>query len=169
MEAWVRWDDWANFSQWFAFGNDDQWRAMFINHREGSPVFQYAIYTGRDELHLLALGGDLRLGQWYHLAAVSGPGGMRLYLNGVEVDHNSYEGSFAGIAPGENNYLGRSNWKDNAYFHGALDEVRVWSVARSGEEKRAVGAVWASRSEGRCLFAMPTEGDFTGISRMMKR
>ena len=36
------------------------------------------------------------------------------------------------------------------------------------QEKRAVGAVWASRSEGRCLFVMPTEGDFSGINRMVK-
>lgn len=33
------------------------------------------------------------------------------------------------------------------------------------EEKRTVGAVWASRSGGRCLFAMPTEGDFSVITR----
>jgi type III restriction enzyme len=31
------------------------------------------------------------------------------------------------------------------------------------EEKRAVGAVWASRSQGRCVFTMPTAGDFSGI------
>ena len=35
------------------------------------------------------------------------------------------------------------------------------------EEKRAVGAVWASRSGGRCLFVMPTEGDFSVISMMV--
>jgi len=134
VEAWVRWDDWAYFSQWFAFGADDQWRAMFINHREASPFFQFAIYTGHDELHLASVGVDLPLGQWCHMAAVSGPGGMRLYLNGVEVNHNGYEGSFAAIGAGEHNYLGRSNWKENAYFHGALDEVRVWSVARTPEQ-----------------------------------
>lgn len=33
------------------------------------------------------------------------------------------------------------------------------------EEKRAVGAVWESRSGGRCLFVMPTGGDFTTIAQ----
>ena len=33
------------------------------------------------------------------------------------------------------------------------------------EEKRAVGAVWALRSGGCCLFVMPTAGDFSAISR----
>ena len=39
--------------------------------------------------------------------------------------------------------------------------------ATDAEEKRAVGAVWASRSGGQCLFAMPTEGDFSQITRLV--
>lgn len=37
------------------------------------------------------------------------------------------------------------------------------------EEKRAVGQVWASRSGGRCLFVMPTEGDFSIIESTITR
>jgi type III restriction enzyme len=44
----------------------------------------------------------------------------------------------------------------------------IYDTADS-EEKRAVGAVWASRSDGRCLFVMPTDGDFAAIAHMMKR
>ncbi len=44
--------------------------------------------------------------------------------------------------------------------------AHLWADA---EEKRAVGTVWALRSNGRCLFVMPTEGDFSVISRMVKR
>jgi len=36
--------------------------------------------------------------------------------------------------------------------------------AADAEEKRAVGAVWQSRSAGKCLFVMPTEGDFSVIN-----
>lgn len=36
------------------------------------------------------------------------------------------------------------------------------------EVKRAVGEVWASRSGGRCLFVMPTDGDFSGIVRAVQ-
>ncbi|MBI3919738.1 MAG: DEAD/DEAH box helicase family protein [Betaproteobacteria bacterium] len=41
-------------------------------------------------------------------------------------------------------------------------------TAEDAEEKRAVGAVWASRSGARCLFAMPTDGDFSAIARAIK-
>ena len=36
----------------------------------------------------------------------------------------------------------------------------LWADA---EEKRAVGAVWESRSNGRCLFVMPSEADFSVV------
>jgi type III restriction enzyme len=58
-----------------------------------------------------------------------------------------------------------------------LTDGRVLAVEYKGkhlydavdaEEKRAVGQVWASRSGGRCLFVMPTEGDFSGIDKAMK-
>ncbi|MBX3342097.1 MAG: DEAD/DEAH box helicase family protein [Nitrospira sp.] len=35
------------------------------------------------------------------------------------------------------------------------------------EDKRAVGEIWASRSGGRCLFVMPTAGDFLTIRTML--
>ncbi|MDO8751049.1 MAG: DEAD/DEAH box helicase family protein [Dehalococcoidia bacterium] len=55
-----------------------------------------------------------------------------------------------------------------------LTDGRVLAVEYKGEhfysaddakEKRAVGAVWESRSNGRCLFVMPTAGDFSSITK----
>jgi type III restriction enzyme len=40
--------------------------------------------------------------------------------------------------------------------------------AADAEEKRAVGAVWQSRSAGKCLFVMPTEGDFSVTMKAVK-
>lgn len=134
VKAWVKWEAWDYFSQWFAFGVDDQWRAMGSNHFDATSTLQFFIYTGQEELYILRLAADLPLGQWCHMAMVSGRGGMRFYLNGVLAGQNGYEGSFAAIGAGADNYLGKSNWEDNAYFRGQLDEVRVWSVARNAAE-----------------------------------
>jgi hypothetical protein len=41
--------------------------------------------------------------------------------------------------------------------------------AADADEKRAVGAVWQSRSGGKCLFVMPTEGDFSVIAKGIKQ
>lgn len=37
--------------------------------------------------------------------------------------------------------------------------------AADAEEKRAVGKTWEKRSGGRCLFVMPTDGDFSVITK----
>ena len=150
VEAWVKWEEWGYFSQWFAFGTDVAdtydpsvpWGAMGMNHITRTSTLQFFIYNSKGELQTVVprvtpVAVDLPLGWWCHMAAVSGRGGMRFYLNGVLVGYNDYEGSFAAIGHGEHNYLGKSNWKENAYFRGQLDEVRVWSGARSGEQIRA--------------------------------
>ena len=58
-----------------------------------------------------------------------------------------------------------------------LTDGRVLAVEYKGkhlyggsdaEEKRVIGELWASRSGGRCLFVMPTEGDFSAIARIVK-
>jgi type III restriction enzyme len=58
-----------------------------------------------------------------------------------------------------------------------LTDGRVMAVEYKGrhlydagdaEEKRSVGAVWASRSGGKCLFVMPTEGGFSVITKAAK-
>ena len=58
-----------------------------------------------------------------------------------------------------------------------LKDGRVLAVEYKGKhlyeaidagEKRAVGAVWQSRSSGKCLFVMPTEGDFSVITKAIK-
>ena len=40
--------------------------------------------------------------------------------------------------------------------------------AVDAEEKRAIGAVWTSRSNGHCLFVMPSGKDFQAIINMIK-
>ncbi len=42
---------------------------------------------------------------------------------------------------------------------------RFLYTAIDAEEKRVIGAVWESRSGGKCLFVMPSEGDFSEIAQ----
>jgi type III restriction enzyme len=41
-------------------------------------------------------------------------------------------------------------------------------TAEDAEEKRTIGAVWESRSNGRCLFTMPKGNDFSTIAIAIK-
>lgn len=56
-----------------------------------------------------------------------------------------------------------------------LKDGRILAVEYKGaylmegaKDKLAVGAAWAERSAGRCVFVMPTDGDFSVIARVME-
>ncbi|MFH1572270.1 MAG: LamG-like jellyroll fold domain-containing protein, partial [Gemmatimonadota bacterium] len=138
LEAWVRWDDWAYFSQWFAYGTEETWRSLGLNHFSTAPILQFFVYPGRrEDLHVIGVKADLPLGRWYHMAAVSGGEGMACYLNGTLLGRDPYLGSFADLGRGTQALLGRSTFEGSAAFRGALDEVRLWSVRRTGAQIRA--------------------------------
>ncbi|MCL5281778.1 MAG: ATP-binding protein [Planctomycetes bacterium] len=136
VEAWIKWDEFGYFSQPWGFGSGQSWNVMCLTNWLYSNSLQFFLYENQKLHRILAL-NVLGRGQWCHVAAVSGPAGMRLYLNGVLIGQNEYQGSFSAIRPGEGNYLGKSHWPTNKDFHGQLDEVRLWDVARTAEQINA--------------------------------
>ena len=65
-------------------------------------------------------------GEWHHCALTHTSGVVKVYLDGVEV--LSYTDGNVGLSPGSIMYVGSS------YFSGTIDEVRVWSTARTASE-----------------------------------
>lgn len=131
VEAWVRWDEWGFYSQWFSYGSDKgPWRAMGLNHFSYTATPQFFAYAPPAPPSILAVQTGIDLGTWHHFAAVSGSAGMHLYLDGTRVASGEYSGGFARLGPDLEAFLGKSTWAANAYFRGGLDEVRLWSSAR---------------------------------------
>ena len=48
-------------------------------------------------------------------------------------------------------------------------EYKGAHLAQAAEEKRRVGELWGEASDGQCLFAMPTDGNFSGLAEMVAR
>lgn len=77
--------------------------------------------------------------QWYHVAAVYESGSCRVYINGAPAKSDSYRQAppdgvnFVRIGTHNND----SSWGAKRFFKGMIDEVRVWSVARSESEIRS--------------------------------
>lgn len=134
FEAWIRWDDFAYFSQPFGIGRE--WDVVTVNNTLFRGDLTYFIYSGgKPNAHMIRIPGILQRGQWLHVATVSGPGGMQLYVNGIKLGEDSYIGSFARIAREDAEAtLGKHHWKANSYFAGEIDEVRLWEGARSAEQ-----------------------------------
>ncbi|MAE66135.1 MAG: hypothetical protein CMJ18_17835 [Phycisphaeraceae bacterium] len=83
---------------------------------------------------------------WYHVAFTFGSNGMKLYLNGAEVDSDSYTGGLGTTSGGTGNYeptsIGSNCWGSGNlvvtplqnYYSGIIDEVVVFDYALSAAE-----------------------------------
>ena len=136
VEAWVKWQrlggsGWNRVFNYGAGGKDLSVATVGTNGL-------WFVASDSGELHTITLPGALRLGEWIHVAAVSGQEGMRLYVNGSLAGTNAFTGSFASLGDGTFNRLGRtvSVNPNDLPFRGQLDEVRVWSVARTEAQIR---------------------------------
>ena len=136
IEGWGKWEWFGYFSQPFGFGSGEKWNVMAVNNAENRSDLQFFIYLQRKLCGIIKVPQILLLGQWCHLACVSGKDGMKLYLNGVLVGKHDYTGGFGAIRNGEYNYFGKPHWSDNDCFKGELDEIRVWKVARTAKQIR---------------------------------
>ena len=142
VEGWVKWDQfgqWSRFSRFFDFGKQGQ--EMNLGNSDGDPNLCLEIRDSKGEWPVnMKVSDCLKAGRWCHLAVVTGPRGVKLYLDGALRETSTYTGSFAAIGDGSRNYLGRNNWKESAPFvtelQGQIDEVRVWNYARTTEQIR---------------------------------
>jgi gliding motility-associated-like protein len=78
--------------------------------------------------------GTIPNGAWSHVAVTWDGTNLSFYINGVL---DSYYPSIPNTYTTGNNpfYIGRQGWNCNCnYFNGSIDEVRVWTVARTACE-----------------------------------
>ena len=89
-----------------------------------------APYTGISFDERETNNGILSSGQWYHLAAVKEGTQRRLYINGVS---ESLSGSALNTSSNSNPLRFGSDY-GGRYFNGKIDEIRLWSIARTQDE-----------------------------------
>ena len=134
IEAWIKWDDFNQFSQPWSFGNTVN--CIGINVFRSTSNLQLFTYEGNGTVNVARVHNAIKLHQWYHIAAVVAPDfGLQLYVNGVLAAENPNTTSepqlIAGSGPA---WLGVSPWETNGRFNGALDELRVWNHARTQQQ-----------------------------------
>jgi hypothetical protein len=148
VEGWVKWETLASRDSMF-FCSGAVYEAMYIGNYNNPPTLRFVIFDANGRRQALegasqGIPGSpvafeiLETNQWYHLAAVSGKGGMHLFQNGLLVDRRDSPSSFTQMKRSRNNYLGKSTWPEANFsdFHGQMDEVRIWKVARNAEQIR---------------------------------
>lgn len=94
---------------------------------------QYALANANPGWNWINTGYIAPLFQWTHLAFAYNNGQIRLYANGELVYTRNGSGSIGDVDPNQNDFRigGRQNAASNQYFHGLIDEVRVWNQVRT--------------------------------------
>ena len=141
VEVWAKWDSFRAYSRLFDFGAF--WQSMCLFNHDKGPDLRFNVYPlfARDNktlAHSIRVSRLLQTNEWIHLAAVSGPGGMKLYANGTLVGEHTNTASFADIKVWQTNLFGRGFVRNptDQDFQGQLDEVRVWNHARTEAQIR---------------------------------
>jgi len=130
VECWVEVEDASREDGIIECADGDFSNGWRLRQGAGGP-FRFAVdgATGT----LTASGGPTPSG-WHHVAGVlDGPAGeARLYVDGALAATDSV-GAPGAVTPSAALLLGKSG---AVFLQGSLDEVRVWSVARSADEIR---------------------------------
>jgi hypothetical protein len=130
-------------------------------------VARFQISNGSN-FHILTGNGDLRDGQWHHVAGTYDGQWLRLYVDGVL----QASGPLAGPMPSNATplYIGAmpegANGVMSHYFEGRIDDVRIWSVARTQAQIQGFSnSCWFNLPvtlKGRWIF----EGDFLSLVQL---
>jgi hypothetical protein len=105
-----------------------------IRNTTGSHLVELGLGAG---LGVVQVPAALTTNQWFHLAGTYDGQAVTLYLNGVPLKREARSG-YLHI---DNSvlYLGKGDpeFSFGEYFHGMLDEIRIWNVARSPADIQA--------------------------------
>jgi len=141
IEAWVQYGSLQGLQRFFSFGKflNDMGCGFPWQQRIKGASLQFFINSPSGGFQPITANTAIEVGTWYHLACVTGPRGMHLFLNGVEVSSSPHSASFADIHPG-GNLIGAWNAGDDQYrletFNGRIRDFRVWGVARTEAQIR---------------------------------
>ena len=111
-------------------------------------------------------GGVVGFGEWVHIAGVVNrtTNQMLIYANGGEVGSRSY--TYVMESNADPLLIGRSKETNTSYgtFEGAIDEVRLWSVARSAAEIAAARDSLLAGNEAGLELYLPFDDATGGIA-----
>jgi signal transduction histidine kinase/CheY-like chemotaxis protein/ligand-binding sensor domain-containing protein/protocatechuate 3,4-dioxygenase beta subunit len=152
IECWVKWDRLEGHDDLFDFGGEHSdmwvmpgaWRLDGPGYASNALTDLQAGFLPWEEQPPILGGGILapdilRAHQWFHLAFVTGPGGMKLFINGVLAGADPYTGSFAATSNRLETkiWVGRDTYSQAQPMTGQIDELCVWKSARTAEEIRS--------------------------------
>jgi hypothetical protein len=138
LEAWINADTWRSKSwEGSIINKEGNSQGYMIRCGDGGKIsFNLGIFKGwtygwKEVVTTEALSK----GKWYHVAGVYNGSTMKIYVNGVEKASASVSGGI--VKATRNVWIGSCQAYPDRRFDGKMDEVRIWTVARTAAEINA--------------------------------
>lgn len=133
IAAWVKMSASTSFQRIFDFGSDTN-NFMYLTNSGGTGVrFRIASSNGKSQAAEGAAG--LPVGTWTHVTVTLGDDGMAIFINGSRVAQQAPAALRASdLGDTGNNYIGRSQFSNDPYFDGQIDEFRMYDRVLTASE-----------------------------------
>jgi M6 family metalloprotease-like protein len=134
---------WANPQavQWWArfidFGNGSASDNILLARRESTNDLVFKVYNGTSAGAEVRAANAIELNKWQFFAAtVDSTGSVRIYKNGQLIQSGTT--AIPKRIYRSNLFIGRSNWAADAYYKGAMDDIRIYNYGLSEAEIAAI-------------------------------
>ena len=132
LEAWIKFEEGGSMQpRVLSNGPDGEGYEIVTDNTDADRTVQLRIGPGELESSSI-----LHAYQWYHIAYTYDGSFIRLFINGNLDVYTSGTGPLN--VSTTNLYLGQKSTGAWDKYKGYIDEVRIWSVARTGEEIRNI-------------------------------
>jgi hypothetical protein len=133
IEAWVKSANvFAPWARVIDFSNGPNLDNIVFGWQGGSGHLYFETYRNGQTIQLVSP-TVFPQNQWVHVAAVNDGNGMGfLYINGVLVASGPQ--MIPAMMTRMEQWVGRSAYAGDAFFSGSMEELHVWSIARSAAE-----------------------------------
>ncbi len=135
VEAWVWYDSFQSYSRVIDFSNGRAADNIILCNSLVSNDLEFVIFQ-EGAAHTIKAAGALDTGKWLHLAAtIDALGNATIYKNGQPLQTGKLPlPTVPNTLKRTKNYIGRSNWSEDAYFNGKISDLRIWKTARTAED-----------------------------------
>lgn len=163
---------WINAAEW----KPAAWQGSIVT-KDGSSGTGFALRAGNNGTLDFVMGTTagwqsatttplMNTNQWYHVAAVVANGTISVYINGVLEGSQTYAGT-----PSVGNSavtIGESSGFPGRGWSGVIDEVRIWSIARSSEElNQTIATPLTGNEPGLAAYLPMNEGAGTSTENLL--
>jgi hypothetical protein len=142
IACWVKLNTLATWSRICDFGGDTN-VFMMLTPASGNTGYPYFCITTSGNSGEQGINGTSALptGSWQHLAVTKSGNTGILYINKQEVGRNTgITLNPSDLGNTTNNYIGRSQWSNDPYLNGEIDEFVIYNRAISASEVGVLGS-----------------------------